>query len=64
MQSKEQNWQAASEFDYAFHQHIIELSHNQSIIQTLKIHTEWIKRVRSYPLFNPIWHLKPFMNMN
>ncbi|MGR2824801.1 FadR family transcriptional regulator [Acinetobacter sp. 1124_18A] len=50
---KEQNWQAASEFDYAFHQHIIELSHNQSIIQTLKIHTEWIKKSQILPFVQP-----------
>ncbi|ENX33733.1 hypothetical protein F889_02396 [Acinetobacter colistiniresistens] len=50
---KEQNWQAASEFDYAFHQHIIELSHNQSIIQTLKMHTEWIKKSQILPFVQP-----------
>ena len=50
---KEQNWQAASEFDYAFHQHIIELSHNQSIIQTLKIHTDWIKKSQILPFVQP-----------
>ena len=50
---KEQNWQAASEFDYAFHQHIIELSHNQSIIQTLKMHTEWTKKSQILPFLQP-----------
>ncbi|UTO20773.1 FadR family transcriptional regulator [Acinetobacter sp. Z1] len=50
---KEQDWQAASEFDYAFHQHIIELSHNQSIIQTLKMHTEWIKKSQILPFVQP-----------
>ncbi|MCH7337190.1 FCD domain-containing protein [Acinetobacter sp. NIPH 2699] len=50
---KEQNWQAASEFDYAFHQHIIELSHNQSIIQTLKMHTEWMKKSQILPFVQP-----------
>ena len=49
----EQNWQAASEFDYAFHQHIIELSHNQSIIQTLKMHNEWIKKSQILPFVQP-----------
>lgn len=48
-----QNWQAASEADYAFHQHIIELSHNQSIIQTLKMHTEWIKKSQILPFVQP-----------
>ncbi|MCH7315914.1 FadR/GntR family transcriptional regulator [Acinetobacter sp. ANC 3882] len=46
---KEQNWQTASESDYAFHQHLIDLSHNQSIIQTLKMHTEWIKKSQILP---------------
>ncbi|KXO86475.1 GntR family transcriptional regulator [Acinetobacter venetianus] len=50
---KEQDWQAASEFDYAFHQHVIELSHNQSIIQTLKMHTEWIKKSQILPFVQP-----------
>lgn len=50
----EQDWQAASEFDYAFHQHIIELSHNQSIIQTLKMHNEWIKKVSFFLSFSLI----------
>ncbi|RBA40332.1 MULTISPECIES: FadR/GntR family transcriptional regulator [Acinetobacter] len=49
----EQDWQAASEFDYAFHQHIIELSHNQSIIQTLKMHNEWIKKSQILPFVQP-----------
>lgn len=49
----EQNWQAASECDYAFHQHIIELSHNQSIIQTLKMHNEWIKKSQILPFVQP-----------
>jgi GntR family transcriptional repressor for pyruvate dehydrogenase complex len=50
---QEQNWQAASEADYAFHQHIILLSHNQSIIQTLKMHTEWIKKSQILPFLQP-----------
>lgn len=49
----QQNWQAASEFDYAFHQHIIDLSHNQSIIQTLKMHNEWIKKSQILPFVQP-----------
>ena len=49
----EQDWQAASECDYAFHQHIIELSHNQSIIQTLKMHNEWIKKSQILPFVQP-----------
>lgn len=49
----EQNWQAASDCDYAFHQHIIELSHNQSIIQTLKMHNEWIKKSQILPFVQP-----------
>ncbi|MCH7391330.1 FadR/GntR family transcriptional regulator [Acinetobacter dispersus] len=50
---QEQNWQAASEADYAFHQQIILLSHNQSIIQTLKTHTEWIKKSQILPFLQP-----------
>ncbi|CAM4421824.1 hypothetical protein F901_03370 [Acinetobacter dispersus] len=50
---QEQNWQAASEADYAFHQQIILLSHNQSIIQTLKMHTEWIKKSQILPFLQP-----------
>ncbi|PJG42146.1 GntR family transcriptional regulator [Acinetobacter tandoii] len=50
---QQQDWQAASEFDYAFHQHIIELSHNQSIIQTLKMHTEWTKKSQILPFLQP-----------
>lgn len=50
---KEQNWQVASEADYAFHQRIIDLSHNQSIIQTLRIHTEWIKKSQMLPFVQP-----------
>ena len=49
----QQNWQAASEFDYAFHQHIIDLCHNQSIIQTLKMHNEWIKKSQILPFVQP-----------
>lgn len=49
----EQDWQAASDCDYAFHQHIIELSHNQSIIQTLKMHNEWIKKSQILPFVQP-----------
>lgn len=50
---KQQNWQAAAEFDYAFHQHIIDLSHNQSMIQILKSHTEWIKKSQILPFVQP-----------
>lgn len=50
---QEQNWQAASEADYVFHQQIILLSHNQSIIQTLKMHTEWIKKSQILPFLQP-----------
>ncbi|KHF78241.1 Transcriptional regulator, GntR family [Acinetobacter sp. neg1] len=50
---KQQDWTTASEADYAFHQHIIELSHNQSIIQTLKMHTEWIKKSQILPFVQP-----------
>ncbi len=45
----EKNWQAASEYDYAFHQYIIELSHNQTIIQTLKLHIDHIKKSQILP---------------
>ncbi|MGR0304367.1 FadR/GntR family transcriptional regulator [Acinetobacter beijerinckii] len=60
----EQNWQAASEFDYAFHQHIIELSHNQSIIQTLKMHNEWIKKSQILPFVQPNLAFKTIQEHN
>lgn len=50
---KAQDWQSASESDYAFHQHIIELSHNQAMIQTLRMHTEWIKKSQILPFVQP-----------
>jgi GntR family transcriptional repressor for pyruvate dehydrogenase complex len=50
---QQQDWPAASESDYAFHQHIIDLSHNQSIIQTLKLHTEWTKKSQILPFLQP-----------
>ncbi|MDH1690632.1 FadR/GntR family transcriptional regulator [Acinetobacter junii] len=60
----EQDWQAASEFDYAFHQHIIELSHNQSIIQTLKMHNEWIKKSQLLPFVQPNLAFKTIQEHN
>lgn len=48
-----QDWQQAAEHDYAFHQLIIKLSHNESIIQTLKLHKEWMKQSQILPFVQP-----------
>ncbi|MAK31014.1 MAG: GntR family transcriptional regulator [Acinetobacter sp.] len=50
---QQHNWQEAAENDFAFHRHIIDLSHNQSIIQSLKKQTEWMKQSQILPFVQP-----------
>lgn len=45
----QQDWQNAAQFDYEFHHLIIELSHNQSIIQALKQQSQWLQQSQILP---------------
>jgi GntR family transcriptional repressor for pyruvate dehydrogenase complex len=44
-----QDWQLAAEYDYQFHRRIIELSHNESIIQALKQQSQWLQQSQILP---------------
>ncbi len=47
------HWTEAAEHDFLFHQLIIGLSNNQSIIQSLKNQTDWMKQSQILPFVQP-----------
>ncbi|KAA8735710.1 FadR family transcriptional regulator [Acinetobacter qingfengensis] len=47
------NWQEAASHDFNFHKYIIELSHNQSIIQALQQQTKWLQQSQILPFIQP-----------
>lgn len=50
---EQQNWQEAAVHDHRFHQRILELSHNPSVVQILKNQTDALKQSQVLPFIQP-----------
>lgn len=49
----QQDWSKAAKYDHEFHQYIFQLSQNQTIIETLKHHTQSIQHSQILPFIQP-----------